>query len=145
MAMEIVTDQAASSTYRQIYLGNDGPEGIYHLKLDVSTMTTDEVDANGVLKPGVPLMSSGSAPNVLGVPVTSTNAVFGVTFEPVKLRGRTSNSSPALSGDTNDLSVAVITSGSVSRRAMEQNLGRALTADEIAGFGLAGCKIKLLP
>ena len=47
---------------------------------DISTLTTDEVDANGELKPGTPLKVNGSKCDS-----TANEYVFGVVIEPTKI------------------------------------------------------------
>lgn len=139
MNVQSVTTQ--DRPYEQIWLGNDDPEGVTQVVVDISTLTTAEVDAQGMVKPGLPLTQAG-------IMVGAAVAVFGVTFEPVKRRTQTSfygADNTNLAADTNDFPVAVLTSGSVSKRAIEANLGRSLTANEIAGFDLAASKIKLIP
>lgn len=105
-----------------------------HVKLDVSALTTGEVDANGYLKPGLPLLSSG-------LPVTA-GAVYGVTIEPVKIVA-VNPTDTSLGLDTSDPLIAVAVIGTVNRDIAEDNLGRAYTAAEIAGFALAGSTMKL--
>lgn len=104
------------------------------LAVPMGALTTAEVDANGYLKPGVPLSAAGAL-------VGAATAVFGVTLEAIKV---------ALTNAAGDLTaagtveVAVGTIGQVNRKIMEDNLGRVLTANEIAGFAVAPCTIKLL-
>lgn len=119
--------------YADVCMGE--PQGVDTIKLDVSAMTVAEVDAYGFLKPGVPLKKDGTL-------VGNGEAVYGVVPNAVKLRGRTNNAN--LGADTNDVHVAVATSGSVQKKAIQKNLGRALTANELAGFAAAGCKIALV-
>lgn len=108
-----------------------------HVKLDVSTLTTAEVDPDGYLKPGVLLKQDGT-------PVGATQAVFGVVVEPTFLGLATiPPTNTTLGADTSDPLVAVCTHGIVNRDVAEDNLGRAYTADEIAGFALAGSTLKL--
>jgi hypothetical protein len=104
------------------------------VRLDVSGLTNDEVDANGYIKPGTPLLSTGllvSAP---------AQVVYGVVIEPIKVAA--GNAAGDLSGAT-DIDIAIGTIGQVNRDIVEDNLGRVLTADEIAGFDLAGSHLKL--
>ncbi len=138
--MNVQSILASDRPYEQIWFGNDHPEGVTQVLIDISVMTTAEVDAQGMVKPGVPLTQAG-------ILVGAAVAVFGVTYEPVKRRTQTSivgADNANLAADTADFFIGVITSGTVSRRAIEANLGRVLTANEIAGFDLAPCKIKLV-
>lgn len=111
----------------------DGPRDILHVKVDVSGLTTDEVDADGYLKAGVPLTIDG-----LLIGASNTKRV-GVTPNEVKI----AETNTGLAGITNDPFVAVAFSGSVNRDSMEDNLGRVLTANEIAGLNGVGSSIKL--
>jgi hypothetical protein len=104
---------------------------------DVSDLTTNEVDALGYIKPGVPLDKSGNTVGA-GVPV------YGVTIEAIKTAHATiPPTNASLAADTGAFPIAVGTHGIVNRDIIEDNLGRALTADEIAGFALAGSHIHL--
>jgi hypothetical protein len=127
-----ITNTAGNTAYANPLLGPINH--VDHVKLDVSAMTTAEVDANGYLKPGVPLTQGGI---LVGVGA----AVYGITFEPIKLPGRTNNAN--LGTDTSDPLIAVVTHGLVNRDIGEDNLGRAYNANEIAGFAAAGSTLKL--
>jgi hypothetical protein len=105
------------------------------VKVDVSDMSAYEVDANGYLKPGVPLKQDG---NLVG----SAAFVFGVTVEAVKIA--TGNTDAILDAITVDPFVTVATICQVSQDIIEDTLGRALTADELAGFDVAGSKVSLI-
>lgn len=100
----------------------------------VGALTTAEVDANGYLKAGVPFSAAGA---LVGAAVP----VFGVTPEAIKVA--TTNAAADLTA-AGTVRVTVGTVGQVNRALMESSLGRVLTANEIAGFGLAGCRIHLL-
>lgn len=109
------------------------------IRLDVSTLTTAEVDSNGYLKPGVVVNSAGD-------PVAAGQAVYGVVFEATKLAHATiPPTDVSLAADTADHDICVATHGVVSRDIAEDNLGRAYTADEIAGFALANSHLRLTP
>lgn len=108
-----------------------------HVKLDVSVLTIDEVDADGYLKPGAVLKQDGT-------PVGAAEAVFGVVVEATFLALATiPPTNVSLAADTSDPLIAVCTHGIVNRDIAEDNLGRAYTAAEIAGFALAGSSLKL--
>lgn len=98
--------------------------------VDLASMTAAEVDAKGYLKPGVPLAADGKLVGEDGV-------VHGVTIEPLKVTDA--------SGDRySSMPVALAVIGAVNKDIIEDNLGRALTADEVAGFSAAGCLIRLI-
>ena len=98
------------------------------------------MDSFGYLKPGVAFTAAG-------VLIPAAGVVFGVTPESLDVlhilpySGITFAAALAAAGVQQ---LAVVTIGQVNRKIMEDNLGRVLTANEIAGFGLAGCLIKLL-
>jgi hypothetical protein len=107
------------------------------VQVDISDLTTAEVDADGYIKPGVPLAKTG---DTVGVGV----AVYGVTIEPIKTPHATiPPTNASLLADTGTFPCAVGIVGLVNRDIAEDNLGRALTADEIAGFDLAGSELHL--
>lgn len=232
-----ITNTLGGTNYVNPFIG--GPRDFTHLKLDVSTLTTNEVDANGYLKPGVALDMDGArvggetfagtalaaavagntgngaltmdvtTPLVTGaqngvyrvtiiepaanggtyevedphgvligtaaiggtfnnqvkfvladggtdfvagdqftITVTVTaggtaNAtVYGVTAEAIKIvdAGPTNTT---LLADTSDPLIAVATAGLINRDIAEDNLGRAYTAAELAGFVAAGSRIGL--
>jgi hypothetical protein len=108
-----------------------------HIKPDISALTANEVDANGYLKPGVPFLASGLLVSGAG------QTIFGVTVEAVKVAA--SNSAADIAAVTNDPFVAVCTIGQVSQDIIEDNLGRALSANEIAALAAAGCRLVLIP
>jgi hypothetical protein len=110
-----------------------------HIKVDISGLTDKEVDSRGYLKPGVPFEEDGTL-------VGSGEFVFGVTIEAVKLPlAVLPATTSSLGSETSDCFVAVGTIGQVSQDVAEDNLGRAYTGDEIAGFNVAGSKLVLLP
>lgn len=127
-----------TTTAGGIGYGNPFIGGVNHpaqIKVDVSGLTTDEVDQFGYLKPGVPLTKTG-------VLVGSGAFVYGVTIEAQKIVPDNPTNT-TLAAVTADPIIAVNTVGHVNRDVIEDNLGRALTADEIAGFDAAGSKIAL--
>jgi hypothetical protein len=106
------------------------------VKLDISDLTTKEVDPDGYIKPGVPLDKSG---NTIGSGV----AVWGTTIEAIKIPHATiPPTDVSLAADTGTCFITV-GFGLVNRDIAEDNLGRALTSDEIAGFDLAGSNCRL--
>lgn len=110
-----------------------GPLNTDVVKVDVSALTSAEIDTYGYLKPGVPLLQTG-------LPVTAGGAVYGVTIEAIKVAASNAGADIAAAVDP---FVAVGTIGTVNRDIAEDNLGRVYTAAEIAGFGLAGSTLKL--
>lgn len=102
------------------------------VKVDISALTAFEIDADGYLKPGVPFLKTG-------LPVTA-GPVYGVTIEAIKVAA---DGAAATIAAAVDCFVALGTIGTVNRDIAEDNLGRAYTAAEIAGFDLAGSKLHL--
>jgi len=106
------------------------------LKPDISALTANEVDANGYLKPGVPFTVAGLLPG-------AGTVVWGVTVEATKVAA--SNSAADIAAVTTDPFVTVATICQVNQDIIEDTLGRALTADELAAFAAAGSLCRLLP
>lgn len=124
-----ITNTAGGTSYANPLVG--GVDHVDHVKLDVSGMTTAEVDADGYLKPGVPLTKAGI--------LVASGFVYGITFEAVKI----ADNNAGLASDTSDPLIAVAVVGLVNRDIVEDNLGRVLAAAEIAGFDAAGSKLAL--
>ena len=103
------------------------------VKVDLSDLSSNEIDSNGFLKPGVPFAKDGEL-------VGSAVAVYGVTIAATKVAN--SNSSGDIAAAV-DCFVTVMTHGVVNRDIAEDNLGRAYTANEIAGFALGGSNLTL--
>ena len=103
------------------------------IPVTIANLATGEVDDNGWCVPGVPLARDGG---LVGV----GEDVYGCIYDAVRV---------ALSGSATDRTAAGvvdITVGlicTVNKAILEDNLGRVLTADEIAGFqnngGDSGC------
>lgn len=129
MPIRVATGAAGGTAYTSPFVGP--VDHTKQIAVNIANLTTDEVDPNGYLKPGVPLTSGGAL-------VTTGLAVFGVTIEAIKL---VANNGAARTG-TFQVSVGII--GAVSQDVIESNLGRALAAVEVTGFGLAGSTLKLL-
>ena len=102
--------------------------------VDPSIFSTGEVDANGYLKPGVPLTRAGAL-------IAAAGAVYGCVAEAVKIA---KSSSQTDRDAAPNIEVAVYVECFVNRAVLEDILGRVLTAAEIAGFDLAGSQCKLI-
>jgi hypothetical protein len=127
---------AAAAGYANPLLGP--VDHVAHIKVDLSILTINEVDADGYLKPGVLLTLAGI---LVGI---APAFPFGVVFEATKLALVTIPPTNAtLATETGDHFVAVCTHGIVNRDVAEDNMGRAYTADEIASFDRAGSNLKL--
>lgn len=95
-----------------------------HVTVDISELTSAEVDADGYLKPGVPLKPDGTLADG-----TAGERAY-LTVEAAKVH--TSNS--GLASVTADVPVAVATVCQLNQAIGEDILGRAYTANEIAAL-----------
>lgn len=121
---------AGGLTHAPVFVGQI--TGTDVVKVDISDLSDKEVDVDGYLKPGVPLAKDG---NLVG----STVPVWGVVIEATKIT--TGNTDTILDAATDCF--VTVGFGLVNRDIAEDNLGRALTADEIAGFDLAGSNCRI--
>jgi hypothetical protein len=115
MPISVTQVAAAGVAYSDIRVGECQ---VHQVKLDVSELTGVD-DANGTLPVGLPILATG-------VPCTGlTDVVFGIIGpEPVHL------------GAADHFGNCII-SGSLNKQAIEDNLGRALDANELASLALA--------
>lgn len=134
MPITIESTASEANTYGKPFVG-PGAEYTDVVQLDISGFTLKEIDVYGYLKPGVPLSKAG-------ILVGSSVPVYGVTLESIKIVSYTVTDA-LLAADTGTVQVAVGTHGIVNRDIIEDNLGRALTSDEVLGFALAGSHIHL--
>lgn len=130
--MSIEQGREGGQAYGSPFRGNT--DHLASVRLDVSAMTAAEVDAFGYLKPGVPLTRAGV---LVGI---APAHVFGCNAEATKVAA---SNAPADLAAAADRDVGVVVIGVVNRDVLEDILGRALTADEIAGFDRAGSKLVL--
>jgi hypothetical protein len=131
-----VKKTTGTTTYAPVFLGEI--LAMEQILVDVSELTTDEVDADGWLKPGVPFKQDGTLADGSGV-------IYAVNPEPQNLHLATvPPTNTSLGNDTKTYPLGMGTMGTVNRDVIEDNLGRALTANELTAFGAAvGCKINL--
>lgn len=121
------------SIYSSVFVGPvDHPASV---RVTPSALAAGVVDAHGYIPSGFPLAKDGTT-------VGAGEAVFGCTIEAVKVAP--SGSAADLAAATDPVDVTVGTIGQVNRDILEDNLGRVLTAAEIAGFGLAGSHLVLI-
>lgn len=104
--------------------------------LTLSTLTNKEIDLNGWLKPMIPLQKSGAK---ISAPA---QVVYGVTVDYVKVAA--DNATATIAALTTPIDVVIAYLCAINRAAAEDLLDRAFTADEIAGFALAGGHVLLL-
>jgi len=105
------------------------------MALVLTGFTNAEIDSLGYLKPGVPVEANGTLVDA------AAQTVFGVTIEAIKVAN--GNAAGDISG-AGTQQITVMTIGQVNKKVIEDNLGRALTANELAAFAIGGCKIALL-
>lgn len=132
MPMDVRTVATAGEVHPNPFVGP-----INHtvaIRVDVSALPAAYVDALGYLKPGVPLRRDGTPVGGAG------QVVHGVVVEATKVH--TNNTT--LAGVTRDIDVTVCVMGAINRAILEDSIGRALSADELAAFTAAGSHIALL-
>lgn len=126
---------AGGETYAPVFIGSI--LAMEQLPIDVSELTTDEVDADGWLKPGVAFKQDGTRPDGSG-------HVYAVNPEPQNLHLDTvPPTNTSLGNDTKTYPLGMGTMGTVNRDVIEDILGRVLSANELAAFAAAPCKINL--
>lgn len=104
-----------------------------HVKVDVSALTSREVDAKGYLKPGVPLKQA------TGVLPTAAGDVVVMTEEAIKI----ADDNTDLASITNDPFIACRVFGTVNHDMLVSILGAELTAGEKAAINGAGSRLRL--
>jgi len=108
------------------------------LLVDVSTLTTDEVDNYGYLKPGVIIQATGDK-------ITAPSQIaYGAVVEAVQVAPAGSDNT-ALAAITVDVEVAVGLFVLLNRDILEDSLGRAVSADELAAIDAAGSHVAITP
>jgi hypothetical protein len=109
--------------------------GLLQVVVDISELTTAEVDADGYLKPGVMFKSDGTQPDGSGF-------LYAINPEPIKIVNYVPTD-VLLAADTATIPVGCATSGTINRDIVEDNLGRAMTANEITAVTVAGSQFTL--
>lgn len=134
MPIRVTNPATADQVYASPFVGPVNHTA--QIQVNLTLLTNAEIDSKGYLKPGVPLTLAGI---LVGV---APAYVFGVTIEAIKVAN--GNAAGDISGASTSFEVAVCTVGQVNRAIAEDNLARAYTANELAGFVAAGSTIKLL-
>lgn len=130
-----IKSTAGGTTYGPVFIGDI--LGMQQVVVDISTLTTDEVDADGYLKPGVAFQKDGTL-----VSAGSGQFVYAVNPEPQDLRMAVlPPTNGTLSGDTRTFPLGMGTIGEVNRDIAEDNMGRAYSANELTAFNAAGSMI----
>jgi len=132
-----ITKTTGGTTYAPVFIGQI--LGMQQVVVDISTLTTDEVDADGFLKPGVAFKKDGTLCDGTG-----GEFVYAVNPEPQPLQLATiPPTNASLAADTSTIPLGMGTGGEVNRDIAEDNMGRAYTANELAAFNAAGSMIHL--
>lgn len=112
-------------------------KGMLQVVVDISELTTAEVDADGFLKPGVMFKSDGTQPDGSGF-------VYAINPEPISIGHATIPPTDAsLLADTATIPIGMVTGGVVNRDIVEDNLGRSMTGNELAAIVAAGSDFTL--
>lgn len=121
--MEITQTQAGGDVYASPFIG---PVDLRRqLNVDVTALTNTVVDSNGYLKPGTPLQYDGTL-------VDGASQIAGIVVEAQKVAAGNDATSIAAGGTK---MVAIATHGNANKKIIEDNLGRVLSANEIAAIG----------
>lgn len=130
-----VSTTTGTSTYGNPIVGQPGP--LLQVVVDISELTTAEVDADGNLKPGVMFEADGGQPD-------GTGPVYAMNLEPISIGHATiPPTDVSLAADTGTVPIGMTVGGIVNRDIVEDNLGRAMTANELAGLVAAGSQFTL--
>lgn len=130
-----VKKTAGTTLYAPVFVGEI--LAMEQVPIDISELTTAEVDQDGWLKPGVSFKQDGTRPDGSG-------HVYYVNHESQDLHLDTVPPTDAsLLADTKTFPLGMATMGTVNRDIMEDNLGRVLSANELSAFAAAPCKINL--
>lgn len=121
MPITVTAPTGGGTGYIEIRLDPKGCE-THQLKFDVSELTGNK-DADGYLPPGLPMQADGSP-----VDGASQTAAYVVGPEALKL-------------GTADHFGNVILNGILVKDAIEDNLGRVLSANELAALTLGGFRL----
>lgn len=128
-----VTKTTGTTTYGHPFVGK--VLGLQQVVVDISELTTKEVDADGFLVPGVPFKKDGTLADGTG-----GEFIYAVNPEPIKIIDYVPTDI-LLAADTDTIPVGMGTMGEINRDIAEDNLGRAYTANELAAFNAAGSMI----
>lgn len=132
-----VSKSTGTTTYGHPFVGK--VLGLQQVVVDISELTTDEVDADGWLKPGVAFKKDGTLADGTG-----SEFIYAVNPEPQNIFHSTiPPTNTSLGNDTRTLPLGMGTIGEVNRDIAEDNMGRAYTANELAAFNAAGSMIHL--
>lgn len=107
------------------------------IRVDVSTLTTAEVDADGYIRPGVLLKENGALADA-----TANETIYGAVVEATKIAD--DNVAGTLAA-ADDVEVPVAMFVLINRDILEDSLGRAVSANELAALARGGSHVVLTP
>lgn len=137
MPLNVTRRTVSTSIYPPVFVGEI--LAMQQVVVDVSELSTNEVDADGYLKPGVAFKKDGTLADGTG-----GEFIYAVNHEPQKLFLATiPPTNTSLGNDTSTVPLGMGTIGEVNRDVAEDILGRAYTANELAAFDAAGSMIHL--
>ena len=125
-----VSKSSGTTTYGNPLTG--AALGMQQVVVDISELTTAEVDADGFLKPGVLFKKDGTLADGTG-----GEFIYAVNPEPQKIVSYVPTD-VLLAADTATIPVGMVTIGEINRDIAEDNLGRAYTANELTALNAAG-------
>lgn len=131
MPIEITSLSGGGTVYGSPFIGP--VEYVMQIAIDVTALTTREVDSDGYLKPGVPFKANG---DLVGAPAES---ILGVVIE--ALRVASGNGAGDFSAASAAHQIGLATIGQINRDVVEDNMGGAFTADELDAFSDIDCHI----
>lgn len=110
------------------------------VKIDVSTLDVQEVDADGYLKPGVPIQLPGGVGTgpVAGALPTNADQRAGITIEPIKIAA---DNAAATLAAAPDVQVAVAYLCAINRARCEDILGRAFSAADLGALANGNVRV----
>jgi hypothetical protein len=128
-----VTKTSGTTGYGHPFIG--AVLGLEQIVVDISELTTFEVDADGGLKPGVAFKKDGTLADGTG-----GEFIYAVNPEWIRIVSYVPTDA-LLAADTATIPVGMGTIGEINRDIAEDNMGRAYTANELAAFNAAGSMI----
>ena len=108
--------------------------------IDITALTSAEVDSDGYIKPGVPLREISTG--VFGLVNGAAQVIRAMVPESIKVAN--GNAAGDLSAASNAFPIGLYTRTQARRPIIEDNLGRVLSANELAAFAAAGSTITLV-
>lgn len=133
MPISITSLSGGGTVYGSPFIGP--VEYVQQIAIDVTALTTREVDSDGYLKPGVPFKANG---DLVGAPAES---ILGVVIEPLKVAS--GNGAGDFSAASAAHQIGLATIGQLNRDVIEDNLGAVISVDELDAFSDIDCHLIL--